>query len=116
VNPCFDFPYDLGPDDVIVSLPMFLIFIRHSNGISSSSSESESLLNTDATFGFLRGSFLAFTLLVFNWIDKAGFFSGIKDDDDDDDDVDDFEDDSSDLRFKFDEVELVCDVVLPELA
>ena len=60
---------------------------------------------------------ISFTLLVFSWIDKAGFFSGIKDDvDDDGDDVDDFKDDSSDLRFKFDEVELVCDVILSELA
>lgn len=48
---------------------------------------------------------------MLSWIDKAGFFSGINDDDD----FEDSDEDSSDLRFN-NEVELVCDVVLPELA
>merc|ERR1719494_88921 len=51
MKPCRPLLNDLGPADVIVFLPMFLIFIRHSNGISSSS-ESESLLNIDDTFDF----------------------------------------------------------------
>ena len=42
-------PNEFGPAEVIVSLPTFLILIRASAGISSSSSESESWLNAAAT-------------------------------------------------------------------
>ena len=48
VKPCFVFPNELGPDEVIVSRPTFLIRILASAGISSSSSD-ESSLKTEAT-------------------------------------------------------------------
>lgn len=79
-NPCLVFPYEFGPDDVGVSLqydekeniysaaesaavavffdrslayrPIFLIRIRHSAGISSTSSSLSMLLNADATDNF----------------------------------------------------------------
>ena len=54
MNPMRVFPNELGPADVIVSLPTFLILILASAGICSSSSESESWLKTAATDpGFL---------------------------------------------------------------
>lgn len=55
-NPCFVLPKEFGPDDVGVSLPMFLIRIRHSAGISSGSSSSLSLLKAAATVIFFAGS------------------------------------------------------------
>ena len=61
VKPCLVFPNEFGPDEVMVSLPTFLMRIFASIGISSSSEESSSL-NTAATLGFFAsfsGCFVA---------------------------------------------------------
>jgi len=49
-NPCFVFPKELGPTEVGVSLPIFLILILASAGISSGSSSLPSP-KTEATWG-----------------------------------------------------------------
>lgn len=51
-NPCFVLPNEFGPADVGVSRPIFRILILASAGISSGSSSS-SVLNTEATVGFV---------------------------------------------------------------
>lgn len=58
-NPCLVLPNELGPEEVGVSRPMFLIRIRHSAGISSGSSSLSDPAKAFATgFSSFGGSFL----------------------------------------------------------
>jgi len=65
-KPCLVLPNELGPADVGVSLPIFLIRILASLGISSGSSSLTSpntaATDFDAGFGRIGGSFYKYTL------------------------------------------------------